>query len=136
MSKYRNQKVNIDGYNFDSKAESKRYQELKLMQDVGLIKDLQLQPKFELIPTFKKNGKTYRKTVYIADFSYFSITDNKTIVEDFKGFKTEIYRLKKKLFEYNYPELEIKEVTKNDTRAKNNPVPRKKRKHNTNASFF
>ena len=110
--KYHNKKVIVDGIKFDSKLEARRYKDLKLMQDVGLIKDLQLQPQFLLIPSFRKNGKTYRKTVYIADFSYFSIKDDKIIVEDTKGYETDVYKLKKKMFEFKYPQLEIREVRK------------------------
>jgi len=109
-SKYHNIKTTINNITFDSKLESKRYQELKLMERVGLIKDLILQPSYELIPSFKKNSKTYRKSTYKADFSYFDIELGKSIVEDTKGFKTDIYLLKKKMFEYKYPELEIKEI--------------------------
>lgn len=111
-SKYHNKKTIIDDITFDSKLEAKRYQELKLMEQNGLIKDLLLQPNYELIPRFKKNSSTFLKSSYRADFSYFDIGLGKTIVEDTKGFKTDIYLLKRKLFEYNYPELEIKEVTK------------------------
>lgn len=110
--KYGNRKVVVDGHKFDSKLEGKRYKELKLMQELGLIKNLKLHPEFILIPPFKKNGRSYRKTSYFADFSYFSVKENKTIIEDTKGFKTDIYKLKKKLFEYRYKDMEIKEVTK------------------------
>ena len=58
----------------------------------------------------RKNGKTYRKIVYRADFSYYDKRQGKYIVEDTKGFQTDVYRLKKKLFEYRYPDLEIVEV--------------------------
>jgi hypothetical protein len=78
----------------------------------GKIKDLELQPTFELIPTFKKDKKTYRKTTYKADFKYFDNEKNKTIVEDTKGFLTDIYKLKKKLFEYTYKDLQIIEIKK------------------------
>jgi hypothetical protein len=109
MSKYRNRKTIIDGYKFDSKLEAERYCELKLLLRTKKITDLVLQPSFELQPSFKKNGKTYRKIVYKADFAYKQ--DGKLIVEDTKGFKTKDYLLKKKMFEYKYPELEIKEIT-------------------------
>lgn len=112
VNKYKNKKIIIDGIEFDSQLEGKRYKELKLLTKVGVIKDLQLQPTFELIPTFKKNNKTYRKTTYKADFSYFDTRLNKIVVEDTKGFKTDIYKLKKKMFEYKYQDLEIKEVLK------------------------
>ena len=110
--KYHNTKTFINGIKFDSKLEAKRYTELKLLEKQGLIKDLTIQPSYELIPSFKKNNKTYRKTQYIADFSYYDVDLDKTIVEDTKGFKTDVYLLKKKLFEYNYPNLTIREVTR------------------------
>ncbi len=68
--KYHNIKTIIDGIKFDSKLEAKRYLELKFLEKKGIIKDLVLKPSYELIPIFKKNNKTYRKTVYIADFGY------------------------------------------------------------------
>lgn len=74
----------------------------------GEIKDLELQPRFELQPSFKKNNKTYRKTEYIADFKYFDTKSNKLVVEDVKGIETEVFKIKRKLFEYKYPELELK----------------------------
>ena len=110
MSKYKSKKVIVDGITFDSKRESNRYCELKLLERCGKIKDLALQPKFELQPSFKKNGKTIRAINYVADFTYFDIELNKNIVEDVKGFKTKEYILKKKIFEFVYPELTIIEV--------------------------
>lgn len=70
MNKYRNKKIQVDMYVFDSIAESKRYKELKLLERAGEISELELQPKFLLQEGFKKNGKTYRKIEYIADFMY------------------------------------------------------------------
>jgi len=66
MNKYRNIKTTVDGIRFDSKREAERYSELKLLERAGIITDLKLQPKFELIP--KHNGN--RALTYIADFSY------------------------------------------------------------------
>ena len=109
-SKYHNKKVKIDNITFDSKLEATRYTELKLLERNGIIKDLQLQPSYELIPTFKKDNKTYKKTSYKADFSYFDNELGKTIIEDTKGFKTDVYTLKKKLFEYQYKDLTIREI--------------------------
>ena len=109
-SKYGSKKVIIDGKKFDSKKEGKRYLELKLLEKANEIKDLELQKVFELLPSFKKNGKTYRKITYIADFCYFSIREGKYICEDVKGFKTDVYKLKKKMFEYVYKDLELKEI--------------------------
>ena len=112
--KYHNKKTEIDGIVFDSKLEAERYCYLKTMQKGKLIRDLRLQPEFELIPTFKKNGKTYRKIAYIADFSYFDVQEGKIIIEDVKGFKTAVYRLKRTLFEYIYKDLTITEITRKD----------------------
>ena len=108
MNKYRNKKVQIDMYVFDSIREGKRYKELALLEKANKIKNLQLQPRFLLQESFRKNGKTHRKIEYIADFMYEE--NGKTIVEDVKGKKTEVYKLKKKLFEYRYKDLEIKEI--------------------------
>lgn len=109
-NKYSNKKVILDDIKFDSKAERNRYMELKILEEAGLIKDIELQKEFILQPSFKKNGKTYRKISYKADFYYFDNHLGKYIVEDVKGFKTDVYKLKKKMFEYNYPELELVEV--------------------------
>lgn len=106
--KYGNRKTVVDGIRFDSKLEAQRYCELKLLLKAGKIQDLKLQPSFELIPAFRKNGVTYRGIYYKADFSY--TLNGKTIIEDTKGFKTDVYILKKKLFEFRYPELHIVEI--------------------------
>ena len=112
MSKYHSRKTMVDGITFDSKAEAQRYCELKIMQRAGYISGLTLQPEYELIPAYKKDGKTVRKTVYKADFSYYDNYTGETVIEDVKGVKTPVYKLKKKLFEYHYPQYTIREVTK------------------------
>lgn len=109
-TKYNSKKIEIDGHKFPSKLEAKRYLELKDLLEKGEIRDLELQKEFILIPSFKKGGKTYRKTSYFADFCYFNIREGKYMVEDTKGFKTEVYKLKKKLFEQRYEKLTITEV--------------------------
>ena len=106
MNKYRNKKIQVDMYVFDSIAESRRYKELALLEKAGEITDLELQPKFTLQDSFKKNGKTYRKIEYIADFMYEE--KGKTIVEDVKGIQTDVFKIKHKLFEKKYPELELR----------------------------
>ena len=110
MSKYRSKKIIIDGISFDSKREGNRYLELKLLERAGKIKDLKLQQQFELQPSFKKNGKTIRAITYVADFTYYDFEKKQNVVEDVKGFKTDVYMLKRKLFEFQYPELTIVEV--------------------------
>lgn len=108
--KYHNKKIIVDGIKFDSLKEAKRYQELKILEKAKEITELRLQVKFELQPSFKKDGKTIRKIEYIADFTYYDNRLNKYIIEDTKGYRTDIYKLKKKLFEYKYPHLTIKEL--------------------------
>ena len=110
QNKYKNKKVAVNGKVFDSKKEAKRYCELVKLEQAGLIKDLETQKKFLLLDTFKKNSKTYKQISYYADFVYFDVYEKKTIVEDVKGIKTQVYKIKRKLFEYKYPDLTITEI--------------------------
>ena len=73
------------------------------------IKNLTLQPIFRLQPKFKKNGATIREIKYVADFMY-TDENGKIVVEDVKGMKTDVYKIKKKMFDYNFPEYELIEV--------------------------
>lgn len=101
-SKYRNIRTEIDGIRFDSRAEAVRYQELKLLEKAGKIRQLELQPKFVCYV----NGE--KVCTYRADFAYF--TDLGRVVEDVKGVRTPVYKLKKKLVEALYPGVKIKEI--------------------------
>lgn len=115
--KYHNTKTVTDGIKFDSKLEAKRYGQLKILEEAGIIRDLELQPEYELIPSFRKNNKTWRRTVYKADFKYVSCDNDIDIIEDVKGSTaviTDVFRLKQKLFEYKYPEYTISIVTSKD----------------------
>lgn len=112
MSKYNNKKVQVDMKVFDSVLEAKRYRQLVLLERAKVIKNLQLQVPFLLQEGFRKNAKTYRKIEYIADFVYEE--NGKTVVEDTKGVKTDVFEIKRKLFERRYPNLSIKIVTKED----------------------
>lgn len=109
QNKYRNQKTQMDMYVFDSAKEAQRYRELKLLEQAGEISNLELQPRFLLQDSFRKNGRTYRKIEYVADFKY--IENGKTIVEDVKGLQTNVFKIKHKLFEKIYPDLELKIIT-------------------------
>lgn len=100
--KYKAKKTVVDGITFDSKKEARRYQELKLLERAGVIKDLSLQPNFLLQEKFKYREKTERKIEYIADFQYYVIKDKKWVIEDVKGYKTDVYKLKRKLFLKRY----------------------------------
>lgn len=101
-SKYHAHKTTVDGITFDSKREARRYQELKLMERAGAIRDLRRQVRYELIPAFDVDGKHYRPTCYIADFTYIDAKTGKEVVEDVKGMRTDVYKLKAKLFAYKY----------------------------------
>lgn len=107
MNKYHNKKITIDNILFDSKKEANEYMWLKILQDGGKISDLEIQPKFILQPHYKLNGKTIRAITYIADFSYYDENGQFHVV-DVKGFKTDVYKLKKKMFEYKY-KMELEE---------------------------
>jgi len=90
-SKYRNKKVTANGVTYDSTKEKLRHDELLLLERARVITELQRQVKFELVP--KQDG--LRAVTYIADFVY---TENgKRIVEDVKGYHTDVYKIKKKL---------------------------------------
>lgn len=102
MNKYHNIKTIIGGIKFDSKKEARRYQELKLLFNAGKISFLETHPRFEITVKGKKI------CTYIADFRYLDESQNK-IVEDVKGVKTSIYRLKKKLMKAVY-NIEIQEI--------------------------
>ena len=102
-NKYRNQKVKYKGITFDSKAEFEFY---LYLQSEG-HKDIVLQPKFELQPKFRDNTGTLNRAItYTADFQI------NNIVYDVKGMETDVFKIKKKLFKYKFPELELKLVVK------------------------
>jgi hypothetical protein len=108
-SKYGNQPVTIDGVRFDSRREADRWCVLRLREKAGEISHLELQPKFYFI--IKGEHVKYpsgRKAFYKADFSYFE--GNHRVVEDAKGFKTDVYKLKKALIEKMYPAVRIIET--------------------------
>ena len=109
QNKYKNKSVEYHGIKFDSKKEMAYYIKLELLEQKGIIKDLELQKSFELQPSFKLNGKTYKKITYRADFSYVSVQDNKIHIVDTKGFRTQVHKLKRKMFAYKYG-IEIEEI--------------------------
>lgn len=103
MNKYRNIKTVIDGITFASKAEAWRYLELMALKKAMVISDLVLQPKWAM----KVNG--VKICSYVADFAYREKGNFWLIVEDVKGIKTPVYRLKKKLMKAIHG-IDIKEV--------------------------
>ena len=111
MTKYNNKKTVIDDIVFDSKDESLYYQALKNMKSKGLIKYYELQPKFLLQEAFVKDGKKYRPINYIADFRVINNDDSSYIV-DIKGMLTTEFKIKLKLFNYKYPDIELKLISR------------------------
>lgn len=105
MSKYFNCKTFYGGNVYDSKKEAKRAYELDLLRRAGFISNLERQRRFVLQDGFKIRGKSIREITYIADFYYYDNNKKVWIVEDTKGFRTDIYKLKKKLFLYKYPDI-------------------------------
>lgn len=103
MSKYHAKKTIVDGIKFASMKEANRYNQLKILERAGLIKGLELQVPFQLVP----KSKYGRAIKYIADFVY--IEDGEKVVEDAKGFRTDVYKLKKRLMAEKYG-IEIKET--------------------------
>ena len=109
-NKYQAIKTKVNGIEFDSRKEARRYQELLLLERAGVIHNLQMQVKYELIPAQYevyerigakgqklKDGKRLleKECSYIADFVYEE--NGKKVVEDTKGVKTKDYIIKRKL---------------------------------------
>lgn len=101
-SKYGNKKIEVDGHKFDSKAEAKFYQQLKWLQEHGEIKSFKLQPRYILQEAFEKDGKKHRAIEYVADFEV-HYSNGDIVVVDVKGHKTQVFNLKRKMFEKRYP---------------------------------
>lgn len=126
-NKYGNKKNTVCGIAFDSERESKRYLFLKQAERDGIIANLKLQPKFELIPKITENYTKQLKTktkicertvqlpiTYTADFEY--VKDGKKIIEDVKISKSLLpkeFSLKIKMLRYFYG-IEVRLVFKED----------------------
>jgi hypothetical protein len=97
-SKYGNVKTG----NYASKREAKRAAELKLLEQSGEIRNLREQVSFLLIPACYVNGRCVERSCkYVADFVFeekVSDTEWKQVVEDSKGFRDNVYKIKRKLF--------------------------------------
>lgn len=96
-NKYSAQKVEIDGIVFHSKKEGARYQQLKMLERSGQISGLALQQPFELAPSVTIKGRKKPPLKYIADFTYYNKDDLVQTVEDCKGFRDTVYKIKRHL---------------------------------------
>lgn len=110
--KYRSRKTVVDGAKFDSQKEANRYCELKILEKAGLIKGLERQKKFVLIPAHMEGKKIIeRECSYVADFVYLQNGD--IVVEDVKGYKGggayQVFTIKRKLMLEKYG-IKVREV--------------------------
>lgn len=116
MRKYKNIKVEYDGYTFDSLAEKSRYVHLRNLERTGKIENLRVHSadiKFVLIDKFEYldiTGKKHkvREATYTPDFLY--TEKGIHVAEDLKGFKTELFNFKAKLFRSRYPTVILRIV--------------------------
>ena len=119
-SKYNARRTVVDGIAFHSAKEAKRYGELKLLEKAGEIRNFRRQPVYDLDAPAKYDGEDNTIGQYIADFVYeeretwlrgqsYETESWKVVIEDVKGFKTPLYRWKKKHFEAQYG-IEIRET--------------------------
>jgi len=100
-----------DGY-FHSKKELNRWRDLKLLEQLGEIRDLKRQERFQLF--YKSNLPENYLCVYVSDFTYWDIEKFKWICEDVKGYKGgvayQLFKIKRKIFEWNYPHYLFLEI--------------------------
>ena len=96
QSKYRAVRTTVNGLEFASQKEARRYQALLLLERAGQIRDLELQPRFPL------RVNDLLVCTYVADYKYFDNDAQLFVVEDVKGMKTDVYRIKAKLVKAIY----------------------------------
>lgn len=94
--KYGNKPTEVDGIKFASKAEARRYSQLRLLERAGEIANLTLQPRYPLAV----NGVLV--CTYVADFDYTDNNTHRLVTEDTKGVKTKDFVIKAKLFHAIY----------------------------------
>ena len=105
QAKYRNIKAEYNGDVYDSRKEMRRAYALDMLVRCGRIKFLERQKRFILQDGYvTRDGRKIRPISYIADFVYYEKDKKSWVVEDVKGVRTDVYRLKRKMFEFRYPE--------------------------------
>lgn len=101
------------GFTADSGAEARRYAELLLMQRSGQIRELQVHPRYTILPAFEDGqGRRHREIEYEADFAY--IEGDEQVVEDVKGYETDVWKLKQKMFLYSLRHLSLRVIPAED----------------------
>jgi len=87
-----------------SKKEARRHEDLRLLQKTGVIQKLRYQPVYVLQERFEFQGRVVRPITYIADFEYLS--EGSLVIEDVKGRKEEVFRLKWKMLKHHFRDRE------------------------------
>lgn len=104
-------KRTYDGIVFDSQLEMKYYRDVLCPKVAnGEIIKYELQKPYELQPKFKYEGKTVRAITYVADF-FIVYKDGTEEVIDTKGCPDSVAILKKKMFNFKYPNVNYKWIT-------------------------
>lgn len=110
-----------DGHVFGSLAERERYDQLRLLERAGEIGELEVHPVVVLQPRFEYRGRVVRPITYEADFRYRRCRDGILVVEDVKGHKEEVFRLKWKILQYRLrqnSDVELEIVSANEARGR------------------
>jgi hypothetical protein len=111
----------VDGVVFRSTLEARIYQLLCLWRDAGIISGLEVQPKYLLAPkvTHFEGNKLKRPIgalTYRPDFRF--ERDGRQVVIEAKGYQTEAYRIREKLFRAKYPAIDFQVWTKETLKEK------------------
>lgn len=105
-NKYGSKKCQINDITFDSMLEARFFLHLLTIQELGKTTLIETHPKFILQEGFKKNDKRIYPIHYNADFKV-TYSDGTTAIYDTKGRETADFKIKKKLFFYKYPDLDL-----------------------------
>lgn len=97
------EKRTLNGYVFSSDLEYKFYVYLLSQQEEGIVKNINIQPKFLLQEKYEKYDKKILPIYYIADFEV-EFSNGEIIIFDTKGMSTPDFKLKRKIFDYRYPD--------------------------------
>lgn len=103
QNKYHSVPTEVDGIKFASMKEARRYEELRLLLHAKKIDRLKFHPPYPIVVAGEHIA------TYYADFQYWDIAKGEEIIEDVKGIKTQVYKLKKKLVETIYT-IKITEI--------------------------